>query len=58
MFVPESQMTMCFSSRVFSFVRNGICAAVGGEGQKSPKEADDVCGHSAAVQPHGTTGEY
>lgn len=52
---------MCFSyfsSWTFSPVRDGVYAAVSGEGEKSPEEADCVCGHSASVQPHRAPGEY
>lgn len=40
-----------------SSVPDGVCAAVGGEGEESSEEAGGVRGRSAPVQPHGATGE-
>lgn len=43
---------------LFSSVRDGVGAAVGGEGEESPEEAGGVCGRPASVQPHRATGEH
>lgn len=45
-------------SRFFSSsVRDGVHAAVIGEGQEIPEEEICVCGHSASVHPDRKTGE-
>lgn len=43
---------------LFSSVRDGVGVAVSGKGEESPEEADGVCGRSAPVESHRTTGEY
>lgn len=56
---PVSNLIHRFCAFTFflSSVRDGVHAAVSGEGQEIPEEEFCVCGHSASVHPDRTTGE-